>query len=127
LLSVAGNTNTDRNISKFFMDTPRDSIGVLWAYFIIYVMINTGVWGLLFWPIYRPLSPHTRNTERTSQIEYSPQPQRGRGWGGGQLSHRAAPQFLWDLKGLNRSSARAAFRWAVFMRSFAGLPPVFSF
>jgi NADH:ubiquinone oxidoreductase subunit 2 (subunit N) len=43
--------------SAIFMGaTPADSIGVLWAYMIIYVIINVGVWGLLFWPIYRPVS-----------------------------------------------------------------------
>ena len=45
----------------------------------------------------------------------------------GGLSRRDSPQFLWDLKGLNTSSARAAFRWAVFMACFAGLPPAYSF
>jgi NADH:ubiquinone oxidoreductase subunit 2 (subunit N) len=28
---------------------------------------------------------------------------------------------------MNQSSAPAAFRWAVFMTSLAGLPPVYSF
>jgi NADH:ubiquinone oxidoreductase subunit 2 (subunit N) len=39
----------------------------------------------------------------------------------------AGPQFIWDLKGLNQSSATAAFRWRVFMTSLAGLPPVYGF
>jgi hypothetical protein len=43
------------------------------------------------------------------------------------LAQSSAPQFLWDLKGLNTSSARAAFRWAVFMTCLAGLPPAYSF
>jgi len=32
-------------------------------------------------------------------------------------SSATSPQFIWDLKGLNQSSATAAFRWRVFMRS----------
>ncbi len=39
----------------------------------------------------------------------------------------AGPQYIWDLKGLNQSSAAAAFRWRVMMRSLAGLPPVYGF
>jgi hypothetical protein len=39
-----------------FIDAPADSIGVLWAYMIIYVIINLGAWSMVLWPIYRPLS-----------------------------------------------------------------------
>jgi hypothetical protein len=112
--------------SNMLIATPADSIGVLWAYIIIYVIINLGVWGMLFWPIYRPVSLFIRsssssnvnkqyNTQQTSEIST------------GQLSNAVAPQYLWDLKGINSSSARAAFRWGVFITSLAGLPPVYSF
>ena len=33
---------------------PGDSIGVLWAYMLIYAIINVGVWSMLLWPMYRP-------------------------------------------------------------------------
>lgn len=46
-----------RDIKSFScIDAPADSIGVLWAYMIIYVIINLGVWSMVLWPIYRPLS-----------------------------------------------------------------------
>ena len=122
---------SNENFSPF-MNTPADSIGVLWAYMIIYVIINAGVWGMLFWPIYRPLSLFASAVPTGAQAEG--QKNRGRYEGHQSASglsfrgaSRAAPQFLWDQKGLNRSSARAAFRWAVFMTSLAGLPPVYSF
>lgn len=108
-----------------FMDTPVDSIGVLWAYMIIYVIINLGAWSMLLWPIYRPLSlfvqrdrenVHSQPRKMTTAID-----------GTGRGAIRAAPQYQWDLKGLNSSSPRAAQRWAVFITSFAGLPPVYSF
>lgn len=125
---------------------PGDSIGVLWAYMLIYAIINVGVWSMLLWPMYRPQSVFGRDTSHRSA---SIHPQSGtsnkestntndvgraahksantsnayrRG-----LSRRGSPQFLWDLKGLNTSSARAAFRWAVFMTCQAGLPPAYSF
>jgi hypothetical protein len=56
----------------------------------IYILINLGVWGLLMWPMTRPNQPS---------------------------DSAAGPQFIWDLKALNQSSATAAFRWAVFMTS----------
>jgi NADH:ubiquinone oxidoreductase subunit 2 (subunit N) len=40
---------------------------------------------------------------------------------------KTGPQYLWDLKGLNRSSARIAMRWAILMVSLAGIPPVYAF
>lgn len=120
------------NASEIFMGSPADSIGVLWAYMIIYVIINVGVWGMQFWPIYRPVSLFRRQKPSTTTGQstvfasaqnsgvkeevFAPFGTRG-----------AAPQFLWDLKGQNKTSARAAFRWAVFMTSLAGLPPVYSF
>lgn len=160
LLMPLCRNNLSQNIqstgySGLFMATPGDSIGVLWAYFIIYAIINVGMWGMLFWPIYRPVSLfvrvthipkgeagnaqnnkfHTTTRERTSIS--APHPLLGSGaqmknmetqrQRGNPQRGRAAPQFLWDLKGMNRSSARAAFRWAVFMTSLAGLPPVYSF
>lgn len=106
--------------SNIFTEMPGDSVGVLWSYMIIYVIINLGVWGMQFWPIYRPVSLFVRtkqNTERRKRpVDETVS-----------LSNRRAPQFLWDLKGMNQSSAPAAFRWAVFMTSLAGLPPVYSF
>lgn len=133
-----------------FINTPADSIGVLWTYMVIYVIINAGVWGMQFWPIYRPVSlfasagrqdPNNRKRNRSGEAEQhssvaqsavqSAAQQKPIQVSTGQLSAHnvggAAPQFLWDQKGLNRSSARAAFRWAVFMTSQAGLPPVYSF
>ena len=128
------------NASEIFMGSPADSIGVLWAYMIIYVIINVGVWGMQFWPIYRPVSLFRRKTTSTTREQstafvsaqnsnpllrsvdgvkeeaFGPYGTTG-----------SAPQFLWDLKGQNKTSARAAFRWAVFMTSLAGLPPVYSF
>lgn len=129
--------------STILTGTPADSIGVLWRYMIIYVIVNLGVWGMQFWPIYRPVSLFVRRGHSTDESNSSTTNSgssnsregvrtptlrsAGRAETSGQLSNRAAPQFLWDLKGLNRSSARAAFRWAVFMTSLAGLPPVYSF
>jgi hypothetical protein len=49
------------------MDTPADSIGVLWAYMIIYVIINLGVWSMLLWPIYRPLSLFVQRDRENAQ------------------------------------------------------------
>jgi hypothetical protein len=88
---------------------------------IIYVIINLGAWGMLFWPIYRPVSLFVRTRQNTESRK-----RLGRGTAS-PTSIRRGPQFLWDLKGLNQSSAAAAFRWAVFMTSLAGLPPVYSF
>lgn len=110
---------------------PRDSMGVLWAYMIIYIIINRGVWGMQFWPIYRPVSLFVRtnsrgtNTKATDNLRLQTSSATSRN--PNSLSIGAAPQYLWDLKGQNSSSARAAFRWAVFMTSLAGLPPVYSF
>jgi hypothetical protein len=76
-----------------FMDTPADSIGVLWAYMIIYVIINLGAWSMLLWPIYRPLSlfvqrdRENRQLGKTQSLEHNAQ---GRVLGG---AHRAAPQY----------------------------------
>lgn len=109
-----------------FMDTPADSIGVLWAYMIIYVIINLGAWSMLLWPIYRPLSLFVQRDAENQSDNQNRNKKRHRLPAGG-LRGRAAPQYLWDLKGLNSSSPRAAQRWAVFMTSFAGLPPVYSF
>jgi hypothetical protein len=69
---------------------------------IIYVIINAGVWGMLFWPIYRPMSlfasagtqtPDSgqRNSARANNL-HRPTAQISTD----QLSNRAAPQFLWD-------------------------------
>ena len=80
-----------------------DSFAVMWRYFIIYIIVNIGVWSQMQWPMDIP----TNNTRKGSV--------------------RPNPQFLWHLKGQNNSSPRIAFRWAVFMTSFAGLPPVYSF
>jgi NADH:ubiquinone oxidoreductase subunit 2 (subunit N) len=45
--SFIGVTGADNSVAdKIFVDTPRDSIGVLWAYMIIYIIINRGVWGM---------------------------------------------------------------------------------
>lgn len=77
-----------------------NSIGALWTYMFIYILINLGVWSMLQWPMTRPNQPSVQ---------------------------AAGPQFIWDLKALNQSSATAAFRWAIFMISQAGLPPVYAF
>ena len=81
-----------------FSSSPNRRLGVLWAYMILYIFINLGVWGLLMQESYRP-----------GEKKYT------------------GPQYLWDLKGLKRSSPRAAFRWAVLMISLAGIPPVYAF
>lgn len=73
-------------------------IGVLWAYMILYILINLGVWGLIMNEIVRP-----------------------------PFYKFSGPQYLWDLKGLNQSSARIAMRWAILMISLAGLPPMYAF
>lgn len=119
------------NVNRDISNIPGDSVGVLWAYMIIYAIINVGTWSLLLWPMYRPMSifvrdrgnvygqnmPNTgaHNTINKEALQSS------------QISNRRSPQFIWDLKGLNSSSRRAAFRWAVFMASLAGLPPAYSF
>lgn len=77
-----------------------ENTGALWTHMFIYILINLGVWGLLMWPMTRPNQPSVK---------------------------AAGPQFIWDLKALNISSPTAAFRWAVFMTSQAGLPPVYGF
>jgi hypothetical protein len=56
----------------------------------IYIMINLGVWRLILIPMTRPNRPSAK---------------------------AAGPQYIWDLKGLNQSSATAAFAWRVFMTS----------
>lgn len=129
---------------------PGDSIGVLWAYMLIYAIINVGVWSMQLWPMYRPVSvfgldtsqgrkTEASNTESMNQNSGTSAAQssantsnayrRGLSRRGSAvpLAQSSAPQFLWDLKGLNTSSARAAFRWAVFMACLAGLPPAYSF
>lgn len=40
------NSGIAQSALEIFMGTPADSIGVLWAYMIIYVIINVGVWGM---------------------------------------------------------------------------------
>ncbi len=77
-----------------------ESVGALWTHMFIYILINLGVWALIMWPMTRPNQPSVK---------------------------AAGPQFIWDLKALNQSSATAAFAWAVFMTSQAGLPPVYGF
>nr|YP_009449859.1 NADH dehydrogenase subunit 2 [Pectinodesmus pectinatus]ANG44796.1 NADH dehydrogenase subunit 2 [Pectinodesmus pectinatus] len=77
-----------------------DSVGALWTHMFIYILINLGVWALLMWPMTRPNQPSVK---------------------------AAGPQFIWDLKALNQSSATAAFRWAVFFVGLRGLPPVYGF
>jgi hypothetical protein len=75
---------------------------------IIYVIINAGVWGMLFWPIYRPMSLFAsastqtpdkgqrnraaHSTDANKQALRRPTAQISTG----QLSNGAAPQFLWD-------------------------------
>ena len=125
------------NLSREITTVPGDSIGVLWAYMLIYAIINVGAWSQLLWPMYRPMSIFVRarsgaraenntetGTEGTVHKEalHTSDIHNRRG-----LSNRSSPQFIWDLKGLNSSSARAAFRWAVFMTCQAGLPPAYSF
>ena len=75
-------------------------IGALWTHMFIYIQINLGVWGMIMIPMARPNTPSVKRT---------------------------GPQYIWDLRGLNLSSATAAFRWAIFMTSQAGLPPVYGF
>lgn len=77
-----------------------NSVGALWTHMFIYILINLGTWGQIMAPMTRPNQPSIK---------------------------AAGPQFIWDLKGLNQSSATAAFRWRVFMTSLAGLPPVYGF
>lgn len=77
-----------------------EAIGALWTHMFIYIMINLGVWRLILIPMTRPNQPSLK---------------------------AAGPQYIWDLKGLNQSSATAAFAWRVFMTSQAGLPPVYGF
>jgi hypothetical protein len=73
------------------MDTPADSIGVLWAYMIIYVIINLGAWSMLLWPIYRPLSLFVqRDRENRNK-----QCRNTTASAGGALgrAHRSSPQY----------------------------------
>lgn len=149
LIPLCGN-NLSRNGSGDAAGTvitaiPGDSIGVLWAYMLIYAIINVGVWSQLLWPMYRPVSVFGLDSSHGSTREASNREsvntsdgvsansssvQRGglrRRGSTMPLAQSSAPQFLWDLKGLNTSSARAAFRWAVFMTCQAGLPPAYSF
>lgn len=81
----------------------QDAIGAQWTHMFIYIIINLGTWALLMWPMTRPQQPS--GTGRKA----------------------AGPQYIWDLKAQNQSSRTAAFRWAVFMTSQAGLPPVYGF
>jgi hypothetical protein len=104
---MSESTMLDEIKSFSFMDTPADSIGVLWAYMIIYVIINLGAWSMVLWPIYRPLS--------VAQVSFFAQKDRingnsknGRGNNTSSLlamhrrgsasrgTQRAAPQYLWD-------------------------------
>lgn len=147
LIPLCGN-NLSRNGSgdaSVIAAIPGDSIGVLWAYMLIYAIINIGVWSQQLWPMYRPVSVFGLVTSHGSTREASNRESMNTSEGvsansssaqrGGlhrrgstlPLGQSSAPQFLWDLKGLNTSSARAAFRWAVFMTCQAGLPPAYSF
>lgn len=90
----------DRGLLWRGVSASTGDIGALWTHMFIYIQINLGVWGLIMWPVTRPATPSVK---------------------------RAGPQYIWDLKGLNQSSATAAFRWAVMMTSLAGLPPVYGF
>jgi hypothetical protein len=80
---------------------------------IIYVIINAGVWGMLFWPIYRPMSlfasgilhrsSQTNDEETRNRARSANHPPRSvhstapaAQISTGQLSNGAAPQFLWD-------------------------------
>lgn len=84
---------------EILMNSSNNAVfGVLWAYMILYIVINLGVWALLMQEIVRPA-----------------------------FQKFSGPQYLWDQKGLNQSSARTAFRWAVMMVSLAGIPPVYAF
>jgi NADH:ubiquinone oxidoreductase subunit 2 (subunit N) len=56
--------------SERIFETSHAAIGVLWAYMILYIFMNLGVWGLILQEIVRP--PYKK---------YS------------------GPQYLWDLKG----------------------------
>nr|ALF99709.1 NADH dehydrogenase subunit 2 [Sphaeropleales sp. YC001] len=83
----------------------RSSLGALWTHMFIYILTNLGVWALIMWPRSRPSSYGS----------------------GGRSRSAAGPQYIWDLKGLAKSSATAARRWAILMTSLAGLPPVYGF
>jgi hypothetical protein len=71
---------------------------------IIYVIINAGVWGMLFWPIYRPMSLFASAGKQTTDEGRRNRAAHGAGAlrrptaqiSTGQLSNGAAPQFLWD-------------------------------
>jgi NADH:ubiquinone oxidoreductase subunit 2 (subunit N) len=52
------------NLNRETVSIPGDSIGVLWAYMLIYAIINVGAWSLLLWPMYRPMSIFTRAASR---------------------------------------------------------------
>lgn len=139
--------NTTTQNTSVMNRIPGDSIGVLWAYMLIYAIINIGCWSLLLWPMYRPVSVFSsaisgktwqRQTQTGNGSRRATDARPGEVYAKaehskistsyrGSLSRRDSPQFLWDLKGLNTSSARAAFRWAVFMACQAGLPPAYSF
>ena len=119
--------NGESSYSTIFMDTPGDSVCVLWSYMIIYVIINLGAWGMQFWPIYRPVSLFEPSKAFAESRKIGMGGALAQGASGSPTRVRRAPQFLWDQKGQNQSSAAAAFRWAVFMTRFAGLPPVYSF
>ena len=149
--NLSRNGSGDAAAGTVITAIPGDSIGVLWAYMLIYAIINVGVWSQQLWPMYRPVSVFGLDTSHGSTGEASNREsvntsdgsdkglaeqansssaQRGglhRRGSTMPLAQSSAPQFLWDLKGLNTSSARAAFRWAVFMTCQAGLPPAYSF
>lgn len=114
------------NLNRENRTISGDSVGVLWAYMTIYAIINVGTWSQLLWPMYRPMSVFGQQRE-------AEEPEHKDALRGSHISNRnsllarRSPQYLWDLKGLNSSSRRAAFRWAVFMTCQAGLPPAYSF
>lgn len=89
--SEFGNSNLLRKnltSSNIIQRTQGDSIGVLWAYMFIYILINLGVWGLIMWGVHRP---HTNfgNPQKNENLY-------------GNFSYgkiATGPQFLWDLKG----------------------------
>lgn len=127
---------SSENLSGFFSNTftlPGDSVGAQWTHMFIYIVINLGVWGLIMWPMVRPHRiPRTNlqpfgEKQKNIQTSSSEDKEVFRSLASSIGTKASGPQYIWDLKGLNQSSARAAFRWAVFMTSQAGLPPVYGF
>lgn len=101
-----------------------EGLAALWAHLAIYVVTSLAVWGLMLWPFDRPGGGTAALPVLPSQTPGGSVASEGThtAVGGG-----AAPQYVWDLAGLQNSLPVAATAWASAMLSLAGLPPVAGF